>query len=69
MRFFSSFPGMRRFAPGFAFVAIALILMAPLAACGGSSSGSSTSTGPLSPRHFFLQARDGRKTYLFGRRR
>jgi hypothetical protein len=23
----------------------------------------------LSPRHFFLQAREGRKTYRFGRRR
>ncbi len=49
MRFFSSFPWLRRFASGFAFVAVALILMTPLAACGGSSSpgSSSTSTGPV----------------------
>ena len=48
MQFFSSFPWMRRFASGFAFVAIGLILMVPLAACGGSSSPtSSTSTGPV----------------------
>src|SRR5258707_9732127 len=49
MRFFSSFPWLRRFAYGFAFVAVALILMTPLAACGGSSSpgSSSTSTGPV----------------------
>src|SRR6266404_9940796 len=49
MRFFSSFPWLRRFASGFAFVAVALVLMVPLAACGGSSSpaSSSTSTGPV----------------------
>ncbi len=49
MRLFSFFPWMRRFAPGFAIVSIALVLMAPLAACGGgSSSGSSTtSSGPV----------------------
>src|SRR5579859_3565822 len=51
MRFFSSFPGRRRFASGFAFVAIALMLMLPLSACGGGSSPASsntpTSTGPV----------------------
>ncbi len=48
MRFLSSFPGLRRFASGFVFVAIALVLLAPLAACGGSSPGSSSSsTGPV----------------------
>ena len=29
MRFLSSFPGLRRFASGFVFVAIALVLLAP----------------------------------------
>ena len=47
MRFFSSFPGLRRFAAGIAFVAVALLLMAPLAACGGSSGSSGNSTGPV----------------------
>ncbi len=48
LQFFSSFPWLRRFASGFAFIAVALLLMAPLAACGGSGSGSgSTSTGPV----------------------
>src|SRR5260370_27606249 len=48
MRFFCSFPGLRRFKSGFAVVAVALILMVPLAACGGSSSPSSTtSAGPV----------------------
>jgi len=46
MQLFSFFPWMRRFAPGFAIVSIALVLMAPLAACGGSSTSSTTSTGP-----------------------
>src|SRR2546421_11785534 len=42
-----SFPQwMRRFAPAFAIVSIALVLMAPLAACGGGSRSGSTSTGP-----------------------
>src|ERR1700694_5794555 len=50
MQLFSSFPWMRRFVSGFAFVAAALVLMVPLAACGGgSNSGSSTTpTGPVS---------------------
>jgi multiple sugar transport system substrate-binding protein len=50
MPLFSSFPWLRRFASGFAFVAVALILMTPLAACGGGSSpgSSSTSSGPVS---------------------
>ena len=49
MQLFSSFPWMRRFAPGVAIVSIALLLMAPLAACGGGSSSSSsgTSSGPV----------------------
>src|SRR3989441_1630162 len=47
MQLFSSFPWMRRFAPGFAIVSIALVLMAPLAACGGGSSSGSTSSGPV----------------------
>jgi multiple sugar transport system substrate-binding protein len=49
MQFFSSSSWLRRFASRLAFVAFALILMAPLAACGGgTSSGSgSTSTGPV----------------------
>ena len=38
MQLFSSFPWMRRFASGFAIVSIALVFMAPLAACGGSKS-------------------------------
>ena len=37
MLLFSSFPWMRRFTSGFAFVAAVLVLMVPLAACGGSS--------------------------------
>ena len=46
---FSSFSWMRRFAPGFAIFSVALLIMVPLAACGGgsSSSTSSTSTGPV----------------------
>ncbi len=51
MLLFSSFPWMRRFASGFAFVAAVLVIMVPLAACGGSStSGSNTTstTGPVS---------------------
>jgi multiple sugar transport system substrate-binding protein len=48
MQFLPSSPGLRRFASGFAFVTVALILMLPLAACGGSSSGGgSPSTGPV----------------------
>ena len=37
MQFFSSFPWMRRFTSGFALVSIALLIMVPLAACGGGS--------------------------------
>src|SRR6266568_705025 len=46
---FSSFSWMRRFAPGFAIFSVALLIMVPLAACGGgpSSSTSGTSTGPV----------------------
>lgn len=49
MQLFSSFPCMRRFASGFAFVAAMLVVMVPLAACGGSSSptNSTTPTGPV----------------------
>jgi multiple sugar transport system substrate-binding protein len=50
MRFFSSFPWPRRFAAGYAFFAVALILFVPLAACGSSSSGSGgsgASSGPV----------------------
>ncbi len=45
----SSFSWMRRFAPGFAIFSVALLIMVPLAACGGgsSSSTSGTSTGPV----------------------
>jgi multiple sugar transport system substrate-binding protein len=45
----SSFHGTLRFAPRFALVSFALVLMASLAACGGgsSSSSSSSSTGPV----------------------
>ncbi len=46
MRLFSSFPWLRRLASGFAFVVVAFMLMAPLAACGGGTTGS-TSTGPV----------------------
>src|SRR6266536_4280166 len=50
-QFLSSFPWVRRFAIGFAVVGVALVIMAPLAACGGggsSSSGTSgTSSGPV----------------------
>ena len=47
MQLFSSFPWMRRLARGFAIVSIALLIMVPLAACGGGSSSGSTSTGPV----------------------
>src|SRR6266699_4831813 len=49
MQLLSSFPWMRRFVSTFAFLAAALVLMAPLAACGGGSSsgGSTTSSGPV----------------------
>jgi multiple sugar transport system substrate-binding protein len=48
MQILSSFSGMRRFALQLAVISFALVLMVPLAACGGSSSGSgSTSTGPV----------------------
>src|SRR3989441_2471600 len=45
----SSFSWMRRFAPGFAIFSVALLIVVPLAACGGSSSSSTsvTSTGPV----------------------
>ncbi len=48
MQLFSSFPWIRRFAPGFAIVGVALMLMIPLAACGGGAiSTASTSSGPV----------------------
>jgi multiple sugar transport system substrate-binding protein len=49
MQILSSFHWMRRFAPRFALVSFALVLMASLAACGGGSSSpsSSSSTGPV----------------------
>jgi multiple sugar transport system substrate-binding protein len=49
MQLFSSFPWMRRFASGFAFVVAVLVVMVPLAACGGSSNSGSgtTSSGPV----------------------
>jgi multiple sugar transport system substrate-binding protein len=49
MQLCSSFPWMRRFASGFVFVAAVLVVMVPLAACGGSpNSGSgTTSSGPV----------------------
>src|SRR6266436_6215268 len=49
MQLLSSFPWMRRFALGFAIVSLALVLIAPLAACGGGSSSgpSATSSGPV----------------------
>lgn len=48
MQILSSFSWMRRFALQLAVISFALVLMVPLAACGGSSSGSSsTSTGPV----------------------
>ena len=49
MQYFTSISWTRRFAARFAIVILALVLMAPLAACGGgSSSGSSTtSSGPV----------------------
>src|SRR2546428_6523744 len=49
MQFLSSFPWMRRFALGLATVSLALVLIAPLAACGGGSSSgpSGTSSGPV----------------------
>jgi len=49
MQLLSSFPWMRRFVSTFAFLAAALVLMTPLAACGGgpSSGGSTSSSGPV----------------------
>ena len=49
MLLFSSFPWIRRFTSGFAFVAAVLVIMVPLAACGGSSTSGSntTSSGPV----------------------
>src|SRR5690348_2538175 len=50
MRHFSFPHWMRRFAAGFALISVALVMMAPLAACGGGSSSSgssSTSSGPV----------------------
>ncbi|HAT46839.1 MAG TPA: sugar ABC transporter substrate-binding protein, partial [Ktedonobacter sp.] len=47
MQLFSSFPWMRRFASGFAIVSVALLIIVPLAACGGGSSSGSTSSGPV----------------------
>src|SRR5438067_13395723 len=49
MQLLSSFPWMRRFVSTFAFLAAALVLMAPLAACGGGSTsgGNTTSSGPV----------------------
>src|SRR6266568_4897035 len=46
-QFLSSFPWVRRFAVGFAIVGVALVLLVPLAACGGSSSSGSTASGPV----------------------
>ena len=50
MQVFSSFSRMRRFASGLAIFSIALLILVPLAACGGSTSSSgssSTSSGPV----------------------
>jgi len=49
MQLLSSFPWMRRFASIFAFITATLVLMLPLAACGGGSSSgtSTTSSGPV----------------------
>ena len=47
MQLFSSFPWMRRFASAFAILSVALVLMVPLAACGGGSGSGTTSTGPV----------------------
>lgn len=47
MQFFSSFSWMRRLAPRFAIVGIILVLMTPLAACGGGTNPSSASNGPV----------------------
>jgi multiple sugar transport system substrate-binding protein len=45
----ASLPRLRRFALGFAIISAALVVMAPLSACGGSTSttGSSTTSGPV----------------------
>jgi multiple sugar transport system substrate-binding protein len=45
----ASFPRLRRFALGFAIISAALMVMAPLAACGSSSpsTGGTTSSGPV----------------------
>jgi len=46
---FSSFPWMRRFASWFAMVSVTILVILPLAACGGSSSSSGTSTASSGP--------------------
>src|SRR5215468_2288588 len=48
MEYLSFSHGMRRVAPQLAIVSVALLILAPLASCGGTSSGTSgTSTGPV----------------------
>ncbi len=49
MQFLFSISWLRRFAPRLAIVSVALLLLAPLAACssGSSSASSSTSSGPV----------------------
>jgi len=50
MQLLATFPWLRRFALGFAIISAALVVIAPLSACGGSSSsgtGGTSSSGPV----------------------
>ncbi len=53
MQLLATFPWLRRFALGFAIISAALVVIAPLSACGGSSSsgtGGTSSSGPVNVR-------------------
>jgi multiple sugar transport system substrate-binding protein len=59
---------MRRFAAGFSLIGVALVIMIPLAACGGSSSSSgssSTSSGPVTLTYWGWISSLGKQVALF----